>query len=254
MSHEHLIIHQIFEFIGYLVGGYIFRNNSKTATLKHQLNLEQKVMLIFGLLCGALVGSKTLATLTYWNALQAMPLSAWLGGKTIVGGLLGGLIGIEISKKLQHITTSTGDAFTIPLIVGMAIGRIGCAQAGIEDYTFGNPTTLPWGMNLGDGIPRHPTAIYEIIFLLILGIILHKIQFKTLGLKFKIFMASYLTFRLLVDFLKPPHGDFAHIANILPATIYFRLSAIQIACIFGLIYYSYAFIDIYKNNHQQKAH
>lgn len=253
MSHEHLIIHQIFEFIGYLVGGYIFRNNSKTAALKHQLNLEQKVMLIFGLLCGALVGSKILATLNYWDALQTMPLSAWLGGKTIVGGLLGGLIGIEISKKLQHITTSTGDAFTIPLIVGMAIGRIGCAQAGIEDYTFGNPTTLPWGMNLGDGIPRHPTAIYEIIFLLILGIILHKIQFKTLGLKFKIFMASYLTFRLLVDFLKPPHGDFAHIANILPATIYFGLSAIQVACIFGLIYYSYAFINIYKNNHQQKA-
>ena len=248
MTHEHIIIHQIFEFIGYLVGGYIFRNNSKTTVLKQHLNLEQKVMLIFGLLCGALLGSKALATLNYWDALQTMPLSAWLGGKTIVGGLLGGLIGIEISKKLQKITTSTGDAFTIPLIVGMAIGRIGCAQAGIEDYTFGNPTTLPWGMNLGDGIPRHPTAIYEIIFLVILGTILHKIQFKTSGLKFKIFMTSYLAFRLLVDFLKPPHGDFAPIKDILPATSFFGLSAIQVACVLGLIYYSYEFIKIYKKD------
>lgn len=252
MIHEHIIIHQIFEFISYLVGGYLFRRNLKESGMKQRLEIEQKVYLVFGLLLGALIGSKVLATLTYWQTLQSMPISIWLQGKTIVGGLLGGLIGIEITKKTIGLTQSTGDDFTMPLIIGIAIGRIGCAQAGIEDYTFGNPTTLPWGMNLGDGISRHPTAIYEILFLIILGLILSTLKFDISGLKFKIFLSSYLLFRLLIDFLKPPHGDYPPIKNIIPASSYYGLSAIQIACIAGLIYYAITFIRI--RNNLNKAH
>lgn len=246
MAHEHLIIHQILEFISYLVGGYIFRRGLRNAPLQATLTLDNKIYLLFGLVCGAFFGSKILATLTYWDALQGQPFTIWFQGKTIVGGLLGGLIGIEISKKSQQITSSTGDLFAIPLIVAIAIGRIGCAQAGVEDYTFGNPTTLPWGMNLGDGIPRHPTAIYEIIFLLVLGIILANSHCKTSGMKFKIFLALYLLFRFLVDFLKPPHGNFAPVANIMPATSYWGLSAIQIACLAGIVYYVIIFYRLFK--------
>src|SRR5690348_15765054 len=51
-------------------------------------------------------------------------------GKTIVGGLLGGLIGVEIAKKLIGVTRSTGDLFVLPLITAMGIGRIGCFLTG----------------------------------------------------------------------------------------------------------------------------
>lgn len=30
-------------------------------------------------------------------------------------------------------------------------------------------TTLPWGIDFGDSLLRHPTQLYEIVFLVILG-------------------------------------------------------------------------------------
>jgi len=33
--------------------------------------------------------------------------------------------------------------------------------AGLPDQTFGVPTSLPWAVDLGDGIGRHPVQIYE---------------------------------------------------------------------------------------------
>lgn len=43
----------------------------------------------------------------------------------------------------------------------MAVGRLGCFFAGLPDYTYGVPTDLPWGVNFGDGVPRHPVQLYE---------------------------------------------------------------------------------------------
>ncbi|HIW31298.1 MAG TPA: prolipoprotein diacylglyceryl transferase, partial [Candidatus Paenibacillus intestinavium] len=161
-------------------------------------------------------------------------------GKTIVGGLLGGLIGVELMKKRIGITRSTGDDMTLPLIMGIAIGRIGCFLTGLDDHTYGTPTTWITAIDFGDGIPRHPTQLYEILFLLLLATLLlsykHQLRKrqslattspKTLpnGAIFQLFMTSYLTFRFAIDFIKPtPHP-------------YFGLNNMQIACLVALIYY-----------------
>jgi prolipoprotein diacylglyceryltransferase len=111
--------------------------------------------------------------------------------------------------------------------VGTAIGRIGCFLTGLSDRTYGIATTLPWGVDFGDGIYRHPTQLYEIIFLLGLMVFL-KIRsryHRQEGDLFKFYMVAYLSFRLLIDFIKP---DFHPILG---------LSAIQIACVLGLLYY-----------------
>ena len=91
-----------------------------------------------------------------------------MGGKTIVGALIGGLITVEVTKRYIGFRTSTGDLYAIPLALGIAIGRVGCFLTGLSDNTYGSPTTLPWGINFDDGIPRHPTQFYEIAFLLLL--------------------------------------------------------------------------------------
>jgi hypothetical protein len=39
---------------------------------------------------------------------------------------------------------------------------------GVYEETYGLPSSLPWAMDLGDGIQRHPVALYEIIFLIAL--------------------------------------------------------------------------------------
>jgi phosphatidylglycerol:prolipoprotein diacylglycerol transferase len=149
-------------------------------------------------------------------------------GQTIVGALIGGLLAVEWTKKRLSITRRTGDLFAIPLCVGIAIGRIGCFLTGVADHTGGTPTALPWGLDSGDGISRHPAQLYEIAFALSLGIFLYQVSRRVYqeGDLFKLFMVAYFTFRLFVDYLKPEVRVFA------------GLSSIQWACVCTLLYYS----------------
>jgi phosphatidylglycerol:prolipoprotein diacylglycerol transferase len=119
---------------------------------------------------GAALGSKLLYLLEDPQlTLHDLHNPAYLiGGKTIVGALAGGLITVELIKRYIGLHQSTGDLYAIPLALGIVIGRIGCFLTGLSDNTYGTPTTLPWGINFGDGISRHPTQLYEIIFLLAL--------------------------------------------------------------------------------------
>ena len=98
-----------------------------------------------------------------------------IGGKTIVGALVFGLLTVELVKRYIGLHTSTGDLYAIPLALGIAIGRIGCFLTGLPDNTYGTPTSLPWPVDFGDGIPRHPTQLYEIAFLLALIPILYRV-------------------------------------------------------------------------------
>ena len=190
--------------------------------------------MIAAAVAGAAFGSKLL----FWledPALTAQNLrnpAYLMGGKTIVGALIFGLITVELIKRYIGLRQSTGDLYAIPLALGIAIGRIGCFLTGLADNTYGIPTTLPWAVNFGDGIPRHPTQLYEIIFLLALVPFLYKIVALTPsrrflpGDAFKFFMVAYLTFRLLCDFIKPY------------PRIFLGLGGIQWACLLTLLYYS----------------
>jgi len=122
-----------------------------------------------------------------------------------VGGLIGGFIFVELAKHHLGVGRRTGDLFAIPLCIGIAIGRIGCFSYGPEDHTGGVATRLPWGVNFGDGIPRHPTQLYEVLFALTLGVFLWRRskQPHTEGDLFRLFMVGYFSFRLICDFLKP---------------------------------------------------
>jgi prolipoprotein diacylglyceryltransferase len=127
---------------------------------------------------GATLGSKLLflledPQLTLHNLRNPAYL---MGGKTIVGALVFGLISVELMKRYIGLHLSTGDLYAIPLALGIAIGRIGCFFTGLSDNTYGTPTTLPWAVNFGDGIPRHPTQLYEITFLLLLVPILYRLM------------------------------------------------------------------------------
>jgi prolipoprotein diacylglyceryltransferase len=128
-----------------------------------------------------------------------------LGGKTIVGGLVGGLIAVESVKRLRGIRVATGDLLALPLVLGIAVGRIGCFLSGFEDESYGVATRLPWGVDFGDGIARHPTQLYEVIVLAGLGAVLmaRARMPAPAGDRFKLFMVVYLGSRLLVEFIKP---------------------------------------------------
>ncbi len=80
---------------------------------------------------------------------------------SIAGVLAGAILAVEIYKAVRGIRGSTGGAFVTSLTAGIVIGRWGCLFSGLGDRTYGVPTSLPWGVDLGDGVSRHPVQIYE---------------------------------------------------------------------------------------------
>lgn len=225
--------HWVFEALGYLVGGRLY------GYLKAQdgdaLRAEARWWIVAAAFLGAAVGSKLLVladhpTLTLERLVTPLQLAE---GKTVVGALLGALIAVEWTKRRLHVRRATGDLFAIPLTVGIAVGRIGCFLTGLDDNTFGLATNLPWAIDFGDGIPRHPTQLYEISYLLLLllpGLLWLKTRVPREGDLFKLFMIGYLVFRLGLEFLKPGEAIVG-------------LTAIQWACVCGLIWYAHYLPD-----------
>jgi prolipoprotein diacylglyceryltransferase len=219
----HPELHVVFEALGYAVG-FVAYSRARARSVD-VVNDQQRWSVIAAAFLGALFGSRLLEFLEQAPGahLAVSQLLIPNGGKTIVGGLLGGWLSVEIAKKFAGIYDRTGDLFAIPLCIGIGVGRLGCLMAGLTDDTYGKPTQLPWRVDFGDGIARHPTQAYEILFVIALGWTLHhlkKLPHQN-GALFRYFMAAYLTWRLLVDFLKPE----PQIAG---------MNVIQWACVVGL--------------------
>jgi phosphatidylglycerol---prolipoprotein diacylglyceryl transferase len=221
--------HLVFEILAFLLGFQYYLYLRKKVPDK--ITSDQRMWIIIGGALGAALFSKFLGFLEHPELITLSQQNAiyFFASKTIVGGLLGGILGVEIAKKILGVKHSSGDLFCFPIILGMIIGRIGCFLSGVEDATHGIPTDFILGMDLGDGILRHPTALYEIfaligIWLFLLGIKKHFVLAE--GRLFQLFMMSYLSWRLGIEFLKPVY-KYEPIG----------LSAIQMACLIGLIYY-----------------
>lgn len=197
--------HMVLEILAYTLGfqTYLMLRKKYSAS---RVDDESQLWIIAGCLVGAMVGSKVLAWAEsfpdYWS--RRSDILTWMGGKTIAGGLMGGWLGVEIAKRILRIRHRTGDAYVIPLCIGIAVGRVGCFLSGLEDHTHGIATSLPWGIDFGDGIHRHPTQLYEAIFLLLFAAIYFAKHGKSSsGQGFRVFIAVYMLFRVVVEFIKP---------------------------------------------------
>lgn len=220
----HPALHPVFEALGYTLGFAAYKQARWRAG--DVLDERQRWSVIAAAAIGAMTGSRLLGLLEQAPRVHIAWSQVFLpgGGKTIVGGLLGGWFAVEVTKKLQGITTRTGDLFAIPLCIGIAVGRIGCFLAGLSDDTYGKPTALPWAVDFGDGIGRHPTQVYEIIFLAALIILLRWLAKRphANGSIFRCFIGAYLSWRFFIDFLKPQ-------------PLVASMNLIQWACLGGLL-------------------
>ena len=109
-------------------------------------------------LFGAVLGIKLVSLLHYpevwawlWHGQVKQFVWAAVSGQSVVGGLLGGWLGVEVGKKIAGIRSRTGDDFVVPILVGLMIGRTGCFVAGLHDGTYGVHTDVPWVVDFGDG-------------------------------------------------------------------------------------------------------
>jgi phosphatidylglycerol:prolipoprotein diacylglycerol transferase len=231
VGNSHISIHFICETLAYAIG-YRYYVYLKRTTVD-LISDHNRLIIFIGAAMGAFLGSHLLGILEKPLLLNQTNWLYFMGNTTIVGGLLGGLAGVEITKQKIGVSSSSGDLMVYPLILAMMIGRTGCFLAGLEDGTFGIASNLPWAIDFGDGIRRHPTNLYEILFWIILWISLNTIEKKhTLanGARFKLFMTAYLTFRFCIEFIKPAY------------VFSFGLCVIQLACLAGLVYYYKVFL------------
>lgn len=222
--HPHLLL----ESIAYTIGFQLYRY--LRARWGDQVGTVNRGWSLVGATLGAALGAKLLFLFEdpSWTLAHLGQPLALIQGQTIVGALLGGLIGVELVKKAVGESRSTGDLYVIPLSLAMAIGRIGCFLTGLADNTHGVPTSLPWAVDFGDRIPRHPAQLYEVLFLglLILWALRARPRLSTRsGDLFKGFMVLYLAFRFAIEFIKPY------------PTPYLGLTATQVAALLGLLYY-----------------
>jgi len=223
-----ILLHVVFEVLAFFIGFryFLWLRKKRGDAIK----TPNRTWIIIGAIIGALIGSRLIGGLEDPTQITKANnvLFYFYQNKTVLGGFLGGLTGVEIVKKIIKEKGASGDLFVYPIILALIIGRMGCFSMGIYEETYGTVTTLPWGMNLGDGLVRHPVSLYEIIFLWVLWVCLWIVQKKFAlqqGALFKLFMIAYLGFRFLLDFIKP-HFTF----NV-------GLSVIQLTCIAGLLYY-----------------
>ena len=222
------LAHSVFETLGWAVGYLLYRRQRLQSG--DVIGSSRRRWVTAAAVLGALAGARLLhliedpaQTVRFWTDPMFVA-----GGKTIVGGFIGAIIAVEVTKKRLGITVPTGDVLAVPICVGVAIGRVGCFLAGLADGTFGKATTLPWGVDFGDGVSRHPTQLYEIAFVLMLAGVLsaRRRQLAAVtGDAFKLAMVGYFLFRLAIDFLKPE-------------VLWGGMSAIQWACLAALAFYA----------------
>jgi phosphatidylglycerol---prolipoprotein diacylglyceryl transferase len=139
-------------------------------------------------------------------------LNLWLSGEThvarsIVGALAGAIVAIELYKWARGLRGSTGLIFVPAFATTVVVGRWGCFFAGLQDETHGTATSLPWAVDLGDGVLRHPVQLYEsfamLAFLLVSLALIGRRNPWFLANGFYALVAYYAGQRFLWEFLKP---------------------------------------------------
>lgn len=199
-----MLIHTIFDLLAWasagLLGWWISRKGwlaGASARPKFRDDPYYFIALSLGAVAGALAfGSFNMGLAGLWTL-----------GHSIAGAIAGGVASVEIYKWVRGIRGSTGLPFVAPLALGIAVGRFGCFFAGLPDYTYGTPTSLPWGVDFGDGIHRHPVQLYEsAAMFLFLAVFLRAVsQRREFFLKngFYLFVEWYAVQRFAWEFIKP---------------------------------------------------
>ncbi|MFH1182687.1 MAG: prolipoprotein diacylglyceryl transferase, partial [Candidatus Moraniibacteriota bacterium] len=125
------------------------------------------------------LGARIFYILETWNYYAANPLAMlrlWEGGFSFFGGAASGILAGYFWGKINKINFLTLSWFFTPAwLFGLFFGRVGCFL--IHDH-LGKPTDLPWGVFVA-GAYRHEPAMYEAIWVLVLGVVLFLLDRKS---------------------------------------------------------------------------
>ena len=189
----------VFMLLAFAAGIAVYRRNAaRTGARTGQ---------VFPVVLAAVFGGVFGAKIPVWALTVALvPPSEWrlehlLVGRTIAGGFVGGMLAVWWVKRRLGLRARFGNVLAPAVALGMAVGRVGCLLSGC---CHGRPTALPWGVDFGDGVPRHPTQVYEIIFCLAAFLLMQRrLETARPGALMTGFLAAYFVFRFAEEFLRP---------------------------------------------------
>lgn len=192
--------------IGLLAGYFILSYFAKQGQLK--LTEDEVLDFMVYLALGLLLGSRIFYFIFYnFSQVLQNPLSLfaiWKGGMSFHGGVIGVMTsGYIFCRKYKKSFMHIADYVTLPLTLGLGLGRIGNF---INGELFGRATSLPWAMNFGDNIPRHPSQLYEAAKNFTMTFFFWFIRNKHLpeGFRFWLFIFFYGVLRFTIEFVRQP--------------------------------------------------
>jgi len=165
---------------------------------------------LWAILCG-LLGAEILYWITELKDILENPrifLSMLAQGFVFYGSLIGGVAGLVIyCLRNRKSFFALADLFMPSLVIGQALGRIGCFCAGC---CYGAPTDSAWsvvypaGSGAPAGIPLIPTQLYESAFLFVLTVVLVILLKKNRknGVVFGWYAILYGVWRFIIEFYR----------------------------------------------------
>ena len=175
--------------------------------------------LIFYGALGVILGGRIGYVLFYnFSAFVDNPLlilQIWQGGMSFHGGMLGVFVALYLfGRKTQKTFFQVSD-FIAPMVpIGLGAGRIGNF---INVELLGRPAdpALPWAMDFGDRIARHPSQLYQAItegLLLFLILWIYSSKTRPRRMVSAWFLIGYGCFRTFTEFFRIPDAHIGFVA------------------------------------------
>ena len=213
--------------VGVLLGALSLRFVASPSTVPADVRRHVR----FAGFLGGVVGAYLLqlpADLFGWSAPAAAGLRP-IGGRTVLGGLLGGWIAVEYAKSRLGFRGATGDRFALPVALGLTFGRIGCLLRGCCE---GILLDAPLAVTAQLSFERVPVALIEAYF--------HAaacawVVFATLrdwipGRRLAAYLTAYALVRFSLEFVRDHPRPFGGLT-------YYQLLCVGLGLVAGLTWF-----------------
>ncbi|MEW5762555.1 MAG: prolipoprotein diacylglyceryl transferase [Bacillota bacterium] len=165
------------------------------------------------LVLAGLLGSRLLYVLIERENFAGDPLAVfrvWEPGLSYYGAIAAGaLVAFWFARRRGWRFGHLADVLALAIAAGYPVARIGCFLNGC---CYGKPTTVPWAVAFPfDGIPRHPTQLYSLLF----GLVIFGLLWWRRGARPRpghlawLYLFLYAAYRFVLDFwrVSPPGVD-----------------------------------------------
>ncbi|PID28523.1 MAG: prolipoprotein diacylglyceryl transferase [Candidatus Cloacimonadota bacterium] len=195
--------------VSFFIGFFFVKKNFAYRGIKISKKDYEDLLfyIMMGVVLGGRMGYILFYNLGYYFSHPLHVFYVWQGGMSFHGGALGAIIiAYFFCRKKGFRFLQIADPVMPFIAIGLGLGRLGNF---INAELWGRVTTLPWGMVFpnSDGLPRHPSQLYE-LFLegIVLTIISQIMVMKKVkeGLVFWNFLGLYGIFRFIVEFFREP--------------------------------------------------